>query len=99
MGREFSEREKETLDRIRLAAEDPTGVERLALVSTSRNGEPCSVLCILTTDVGSGLCRVQPVAVLLTPEEAMKIENPVTGVPGLPWADCNPAQIKLEGVD
>lgn len=99
MGREFSERERETLDRIRGAAEDPTGVEMLALVHSTRDGKECSVLCILTRDAGAGLARLQPVAVLLSPEEAMRLTHPITGMPGLPWADADPKQIKLEGVD
>lgn len=98
MGREFTDCEKETLDRIRAAAEDPTGVEKLALVHSSRDGEPCSVLCILTSDASLGHCRLQPVAIMISAEEATRLDNPSTGVPGLPWTDAEPEQIKLKGI-
>ena len=99
MGRDFEKRDRETLDRIRRAAADPTGVEQLALVLTTMEGRECTALCVLTRDALADVCRLQPVAIILEPSEAMKLTNPATGLPGLPWSDPEPNQIKIEGVD
>lgn len=56
----------------------------LVIVRTKLDGQPCDVLCLqYRTPEGS---RLNPVAIMLTPEDAQRIDNPVTHVPGLPWS-------------
>ena len=64
-------------------ASGASGVD-LVIVRTKLDGQPCDVLCLqYRTPEGS---RLNPVAIMLTPEDAQRIDSPVTGVPGLPWS-------------
>jgi hypothetical protein len=93
---EFTEQDKQLLRRLKWAANDPTGLEDLILVHTSDHGKPMLALCILYRDAERGVCRVEPVATMITAEEADKLNNPITGKPGLPWVDLGTGQMSLE---
>lgn len=72
----------------------------MSVVTTRLNGVYREVLCVTVRNFELGTCRVEPVALLLSDEEADALENPMTGSPGLPWMDVSCAQqLLLEEVE
>jgi len=75
------------------------GDHEMSVVVTRLNGVDREVLCVTVRNFELGTCRVEPVALLLSDEEADALENPMTGIPGLPWIDGSCTQLALEGMD
>lgn len=70
------------------------GVDQVIVVRTKLDGKPVSVLCLYSHDEETDSIGCYPVAVLLDDETANRLENPNTGLVGLPWIQ-DPNQMKL----
>lgn len=92
----FTEQEKNLLIDLRQAANDITGCMELILARTSKNGESRLALCILRRNHVLHTYQIEPIALMMSSEEANDLENPFTGKRGLPWVDMGNSQLELQ---
>jgi len=81
----IGESERRVLEEILDAARDRSGVKELYVAQSSIDGADCVVLCVVEKDPIAETISINPVALLISPEEANKMTSPYTGRPGLPW--------------